>query len=114
MINIPLMILFAMLPIIIHELGHELMAKKNGIKLKWEMKFPRLVWTYNSTNISATVQKEIKLAGFKFEFIGAGLIAAIILASKIVDPTCALVSIGVAVIHRIAYPMYAGKYNDLN
>ena len=66
------LILIALLPVV-HELGHELTARKFGVPLRWSFEWgkigsvpiPRFVFDFETDN--ATARKWIKLAGFLAE-----------------------------------------------
>ena len=66
------LILIALLPVV-HELGHELTARKFGVSLRWSFEWgkigsvpiPRFVFDFETDN--ATARKWIKLAGFLAE-----------------------------------------------
>lgn len=103
------LILIALLPVV-HELGHELTARKFGVTLRWSFEWgkigsvpiPRFVFDFETDN--ATARKWIKLAGFLAEGAFA-ILAGLFLPVRCILPL-------VWLIHMSLYRKYAGEHND--
>ena len=103
------LILIALLPVV-HELGHELTARKFGVSLRWSFEWgkigsvpiPRFVFDFETDN--ATARKWIKLAGFLAEGAFA-ILAGLFLPVRCILPL-------VWFLHLALYRKYAGEHND--
>jgi len=77
-LTLTLLILGAVLaPFVVHELGHWAIAKANGIPLVWGRDRWRLVWAIHAGAApSESVRRQIAIAGFWAEVLGALAIVA--------------------------------------
>ena len=105
--NIAILILAALMPMVIHELGHFVIAyilsgEKIVFKFEtrklWFVPIPRWTWDFPATVTDVLQKRVIAQAGFVFE------IAAI----AFMPWTYAVVT----VVHFTLYPWYAGTDND--
>ena len=99
-----MVMLWALAPPIVHELGHYVAALAFGSRLHFEfswgklgpVKIPR--WTWKWPDVTPLQLKVICLAGFGMEF---ALIPMMPLPYQVA-----------AILHFIAYPFYAGEKSD--
>lgn len=117
--TMPLLILSIILPPLLHEIGHEIVARYYGCKPKWRIEFafniiPRGIWTIDRSKLTFDAYKNIKLAGFFFEYISVASLSLIIVNTNVLSIYYAFIMIGITLLHRILYPLYAGKYNDFD
>jgi hypothetical protein len=79
-LTLTLLILGAVLaPFVIHELGHWAIAKANGIPLVWGRDRWRLVWVIHADAApSESVRRQIAIAGFWMEALGALTLLAVV------------------------------------
>ena len=78
--TLTLLILGAVLaPFVVHELGHWAIAKANGIPLVWGRDRWRLVWVIHADAApSESVRRQIAIAGFWMEALGALTLLAVV------------------------------------
>ena len=105
--NIAVLILAALMPMVIHELGHfvtayilsgeKIVFRFETVKL-WIIPIPRWTWDFPATVTDVLHKRMIAQAGFLFE------IAAIAYMP--------LMYANVTVLHFALYPWYAGERND--
>ena len=115
----------AVAPILVHELGHWLAARRAGVPLAWSFGWgrlalgriaipvPRGLWSAPLPEGDERLRR-IRRAGFRVElpFAALALVAGILWGG--VPPLVAGGSAAVvAVLHRVLYPLYAGDRSDL-
>ena len=96
-----MVILFALLPLAIHEIGHYVAALLFGSRIRFAFEWGKYYvprWTWRWPDVSKGQLRIICLAGFGVEI---GLIPFMPRAYQVA-----------AVIHFIAYPFYAGEKSD--
>lgn len=88
--------------ILIHAVGHQLVAWILGVKLKWKWKRYRLLWCFEGVR-DYTVMQVVRFSGFLFEF--AFVLFCAYYVREILPGLVTLIRFAV-------HPICAGRWND--
>ncbi len=109
------------MPVVVHELGHEFVSRKENVDLRWKFAFgkyylPRYVYEFNCSDPDK--RKNIKRAGFKYEILAAVIVAVLgfLFLGNFPWVIFPIGFVAMTIVHRVSYPYLNSNstYNDFS